>query len=125
MSKKTPISFLERAKEAILKRLEGADDPRRKFDYLMDPPNIKTSSILGEIQVDSVSESFWLGETFPSLDPLKTLSHELAKWSPSKTGKGREQLTATMISEHKEIIPMSITQLTKEKQKKKEKDESD
>lgn len=122
---KKPKSIYDRIIEAVIKRMEGTDDPRRKFDYLMDPPNIKTSSILGEIQVDSVSECCWLGESFPSLEPLKDLSVELAKWSPSKTGKGREQLTATMISEHKEIIPMSITQLTKKEQKKKEKEESD
>lgn len=117
--------LIDRILDAVIKRIEGTDDPRRKFDYLMDPPNIKTSSILGEIQVDSVSECCWLGETFPSLGPLKQLSIELAKWSPSKTGKGREQLTATMISEHKEIIPMSITQLTKKEQKKKEKENDD
>lgn len=123
-SDKPKKSIYDRIIDAVIKRIEGTDDPRRKFDYLMDPPNIKTASILGEIQVDSVSECCWLGESFPSLEPLKALSVELAKWSPSKTGKGRDQLTATMISEHKEIIPMSITQLT-DKKKKKEKEESD
>jgi hypothetical protein len=110
---------------AVKRRIEGSDDPRRKFDYLMDPPNIKTSSILTEMQLDSVAESSWLGDSFPSLGPLKDLSVELAEWSPSKTGKGRDQLTATMISEHKEIIPMSIQQLTSKEKKKKEKEESE
>ena len=110
---------------AVKRRIEGSDDPRRKFDYLMDPANIKTSSILTEMQLDSVAECTWLGETFPSLEPLKDLSVELAKWSPSRTGKGRDQLTATMISEHKEIIPMSIQQLTSKEKKKKEKEESE
>jgi len=118
-------SIYDRILDAVIKRLEGSDDPRRKFDYLMDPPNIKTSSILGEIQVDSVSECCWLGESFPSLEPLKSLAVELAKWSPSKTGKGREQLTATMISEHKEIIPMSVTQLTQKEKKKKDKEDNE
>lgn len=108
--------------EAVIKRIEGQDDPRRKFDYLMDPPNIKTSSILTETQLDSVAECCWLGETFPSLEPLKFLAVELAKWSPSKTGKGREQLTATMITEKQSIIPMSINQMLDGKKKKKEKE---
>ena len=110
--------------DAIIKRIEGGEDPRRKFDYLMDPPNIKTSAILSETQLDSVAECNFLGDQFPSLLPLKQLAVELAKWSPSKTGKGREQLTAAMITEHREIIPMSVSQLIEKKDKaKKEKQE--
>lgn len=112
-------SVAKRILDAIIKRIEGQDDPRRKFDYLMNPPNIKTSAILTESQLDSVAECTWLGEQFPSLLPLKLLAVELANWSPSKAGKGREQLTATMISEHKEIIPMSVSQLIDKKDKKK------
>jgi len=123
MEKQEKTDF-RRIMEAIIKRIEGQDDPKKKFDYLMDPPNIKTSSILSEIQLDSVAECSWLGDSFPSLLPLKDLAVELAKWSPSKTGKGREQLTATMISEHKEILPMAFQNVMsgKEKKKKKEKE---
>lgn len=116
-------SFIERAKEAIIKRIEGGEDPRRKYDYLMDPPNIKTSSILSEMQLDSVAECCFLGEQFPSLYPLKEFSVELAKWSPSKGGKGREQLTATMISTETHVVPMALQQIAeKSKEKKKEKE---
>ena len=124
MSEQKP-SIPTRILEAIIKRIEGGDDPRRKFDYLMDPPNVKTSSILSEAQVDSVAECCYLGESFPSLLPLKNFSIELAKWSPSKAGKGREQLTATMINETTHVVPMAMqaaatTQNKKEKENKKE-----
>lgn len=119
MTEKQNKSRIDRIFEAIIKRIEGQDDPRKKFDYLMDPPNIKTSAILSEQQLDSVAECCWLGESFPSLLPLKFLAVELANWSPSKTGKGRDQLTATMISEHKEIIPMTVSQILDKKDKKK------
>ena len=125
MEKTQPKSMVDRILEAIIKRIEGQDDPKKKFDYLMDPPNIKTSAILTESQLDSVAECCWLGESFPSLLPLKQLAVELANWSPSKTGKGREQLTATMISEHKEIIPMSVSQLIEKKDKKKKEKEEE
>lgn len=115
--------FIERIKEAIIKRIEGGDDPRKKYDYLMDPPNIKTSSILSEMQLDSVAECCFLGEQFPSLMPLKEFAVELARWSPSKAGKGREQLTATMISTETHVVPMAMQQITeKGKEKKKEKE---
>lgn len=107
--------------QSIKKIIEGGDDPRRKYDYLMDPPNIKTSSILTEGQLDSVAECCFLGNHFPSLTLLKTFSEELAGWTPSKAGKGREQLTATMISTETHVVPMALQQLT-DKTKKKEKE---
>ena len=126
MSKEEKKSLFDRIMEAVVKRIEGQDDPKKKFDYLMDPPNVKTSSILSDTQLDSVAESSWLGDSFPSLMPLKELAVELAVWSPSKTGKGREQLTATMISEHKEILPMAFQNVSGEKKKKKkEKEETE
>lgn len=116
-------SITERVVEAVIKRLEGGDDPRRKYDYLMDPPNIKTSSILSDTQLDGVAESTFLGETFPSLEPLKAFSVELARWSPSKAGKAREQLTATMISQETHVVPTMISQQAQsgKKDKKEEK----
>lgn len=120
---RTIQEFVDEFLDALIYKIKGGDDPRRKFDYLMNPPNIKTSAILTESQLDSVAECCWLGESFPSLLPLKQLAVELANWSPSKTGKGREQLTATMISEHKEIIPMSVSQLIDKKDKKKKEKE--
>ena len=107
--------------QSIKKIIEGGDDPRRKYDYLMDPPNIKTSSILTEGQLDSVAECVFLGDNFPSLVPLKKFSEELAGWTPSKAGKGREQLTATMISTETHVVPMALQQIT-DKSKKKEKE---
>lgn len=117
MAEAKPENFVERMKEAIIKRIEGAEDPRRKWDYLMNPKNLKTSSILSEVQEDSIAACNWLGLAFPSLSPLADYANEQAQWSPSKVGKGREQLTATMISEHKEIVPM-MAQFTQEKSKK-------
>ena len=116
--------FIERFKDALINMISGGDHYRQKYEYLMNPKNIKTSAILSEMQLDSVAEYCWLGDSFPSLMPLKALALELANWSPSKAGKGREQLTATMITEHKEIVPYSIQELVSKKQKeKKEKEE--
>lgn len=123
MTEQIKPSFIDRVKEAVIKLIEGGDDPRRKYDYLMDPPNIKTSSILSETQLDSVAECCFLGETFPSLEPLKNFSIELARWSPSKAGKGRDQLTATMISQETHVVPMALQQINDQsKQKKKDKE---
>lgn len=118
MSEPTKKSVTERIMEAIIKRIEGGDDPRRKYDYLMDPPNIKTSSILTDVQLDSTAECCFLGEQFASLLPLKEFVVELANWSPSKKGTGREQLTATMISTETHVVPMAMQAMTSEKNKK-------
>jgi hypothetical protein len=70
-----------------------------------------------------VAECCFLGEQFPSLFPLKQFAVELAKWSPSKGGKGREQLTAAMISTETHVVPMALQQISdKDKEKKKEKE---
>lgn len=104
-AQQAPPSFFKRIMEAIIHRIEGNDDPTQKYDYLMDPPNIKTSAILSDSQVESVAESCYLGATFPSMQPLAQLSVELANWSPSKQGKAREQLTATMIGIETNVVP--------------------
>jgi hypothetical protein len=125
MTQQTKPSIFDRIVEAVIKRLEGGDDPRRKYDYLMDPPNIKTSSILSDTQLDGVAESTFLGETFPSLEPLKAFSVELARWSPSKAGKAREQLTATMISQETHVIPTVLSQQAQAQSGKKDKKEKE
>lgn len=117
-----PQSIAQRVINAVLKRIEGGDDPRKKYDYLSKPDKdtIKTLSILTDQQVDSVAECVFLGRTFPSLMPLTDISLELAHWSPSKKGVGREQLTQTMISQETNIIPTVLNQPSGQNQKDKE-----
>lgn len=121
------LSFGGKAKEALLRKLQGGDDSRQKYDYQTKPDDksIKSLSILSEIKVDSISECCFMGEAFPSFIDLKGFSIQNAFWSPSKQGKGREQLTATMIGIETHIVPMAMQQLTDNKDKKKEKEAKD
>lgn len=98
---------LDRIIEAVIKRIEGGDDPRKKYDYLtkLDKDTVKSLAILSEGQLDSIAECNFLGKAFPSMNPLKDFSEGLAQWSPSKAGKRAEQLTATMISQETHVVP--------------------
>lgn len=87
----------ERFIETILGKIEGSKDLKRRLDYLMKPENLETSSILAEQQLQGVAECVWLGNNFPSMQPLKEFAQEYAKWAISKDGKGRDQATQTMI----------------------------
>ena len=124
MEDKTFTKYFERIIESVIKRIEGGDDPRRKYDYLtkLDEETMKSLANLSESQLDSMAECCWLGETFPSLMPLKDLVVELAKWSPSKGGKRAEQLTATMISQETHVVPTILNSQFQDGKKKKEKE---
>ena len=114
--------------EALIKKVEGGDDPRKKYDYLtkLDQDTVKSLAILSEGQLDSIAECGFLGKEFPSMDPLKTFSEGLAQWSPSKAGKRAEQLTATMISQETHVIPTILnSQLQSDSKKKKDKEGKD
>ena len=121
------INDVKRIVNAIIKRIEGNDDPRHKYDYLTKPDtdNIKTMSVLAEGQVDSVAECSFLGASFPSLYPLASLSTTYAAWSPSKQGKRADQLTATMIQKEQSIIPTVLTAPTSNKKEKKKEEKQD
>jgi len=123
---KTFTKHFERVIEAVIKRIEGSEDPRRKYDYLtkLDDETVKSLANLSESQLDSMAECCFLGETFPSLMPLKEFAIGLAKWSPSKGGKRAEQLTATMISQETHVVP-TILNAQSDSQKKKEKETKD
>lgn len=119
--------FIKRIADAVVKRIEGGDDPRRKYDYLtkLDPDTVKSLSNLSEGQLDSIAESCFLGDAFPSLLPLKDFAVGLAMWSPSKAGKRADQLTATMISQETHVVPTVLSQMNeagKKKDKGKEKE---
>ena len=116
---------LDRIIEAVIKRIEGGDDPRKKYDYLtkLDHDTVKSLAILSEVQLESIAECGYLGGAFPSMIPLKDFSEGLAQWSPSKAGKRAEQLTATMISQETHVIPTILnSQLQSDGKKKKDKE---
>lgn len=122
--------IIPRIVDAVVKRIEGGDDPRKKFDYLtkLDDDTVKSLSNLSEGQLDAIAESQYLGEAFPSLKPLADFSLHLAKWSPSKSGKRAEQLTATMISQTVNVnnsTSMLDAALGKNKDKKQKESEKD
>lgn len=109
---------------AVVKMLEGGDDPQRKYDNLtkMNHDTVKTMANLSETQIDSAAESSFLGNTFLSLTPLKIFAVGHAQWSPSKQGKRAEQVTATMISQETHLVPTLLEQQKKDKKNRKEKE---
>lgn len=115
---------MNRVIEAIIKRIEGADDPRKKYDYLtkLDDETVKSLAILSEGQLDSIAECNFLGYAFPSLMPLRNFAIGLAQFSPSKAGKRAEQLTATMISQETHVVPTVLSQMQESSKKKKDKE---
>jgi len=118
---------ISRIIEAVIKRIEGGDDPRKKYDYLtkLDNDTVKSLAILSEGQLESIAECNFLGQFFPSLAPLQDFSKGLAEWSPSKAGKRAEQLTATMISQETHVIPTILnSQLQSDGKKKKDKEKN-
>ena len=100
-------NFINRLAEAIIKRIEGDDGEQGRLDYLTKPDHnkIKTMSDLSDSQVDSIAESDFLAQAFPSLAPLQSLTRNYAEWSPSKKGKRAEQVTATLINRETSIVP--------------------
>jgi hypothetical protein len=117
-----PPSLKDRILEAILRRIEGAKDLKKRLDYLMNPETLSSSARLSEIQVQAISECAWLGATFPSLQGLAEFTQGYAKWSISREGKGREEAVAVMVSENKEIqSTLLLPGLTQQQQSKKDK----
>ena len=122
-------SIKDRILEAILKRIEGAKDLKKRLDYLMNPDNLSSSARLSEMQVQAVSECNWLGSAFPSLKPLAEFVGEYAKWTISREGKGREEVVTVMVSENREgvtamglpVLPFAEKKEGKEKGKEKTK----
>lgn len=85
--------------KAIISKLKGIKkDLKRRLDYLMKPEVLETSSILTPKQIVAVNNMVWLGDHFPSMEPLKDYALGFAKWRISDTGKGREQAMNTMIT---------------------------
>jgi len=89
--------FKERIVNAIVSKIEGVKDIKRRLDYLMNPDNIQTSSRLTEEQVQAVNECIWLADHFPQFEGLKQLALGLAWWRISLDGKGREEELRAMI----------------------------
>lgn len=112
--------IVKRLLEAIVKRIEGGDDPRRKYDYLakLDDETVQTLSTLTDNQIDSVAECAWLASAFPSMGPLDKFGNTLAHWSPSKQGKRADQITATMINQQTHVIPTLLNQPSQPNNKK-------
>jgi hypothetical protein len=120
-------SLKDRLLEAIIRRIEGTNDFKQKAELLVksNPETIKSMSDLSENQVDAIATAQWVGLQFPSMKPLATLMTEFAAWSPSKKGERAKQLTATMISEHTNVIPMALQPNMQGNQNKKERKESE
>lgn len=87
----------ERFVEAVIKRIEGSKDIRKKLDYLMKPDYIETSSVLTFEQIDALTAMIQIGTMFNTLSPLKDYARLFASWTPSKDGSAREQLVKVMM----------------------------
>lgn len=117
-----PPFLKDRILEAILRRIEGAKDLKKRLDYLMNPETLSSSARLSETQLQAIAECAWLGDTFPSLKGLAEFTQGYAKWSISREGKGREEAVAVMVSENKEIqSTLLLPGLTQQQQGKKDK----
>lgn len=115
-------SLKDRIIEAIIRKIEGSNDFKQKAELLVksNPETVKTMSDLSEAQIDGIATAQWVGAQFPSMKPLATLTLEFAAWSPSKKGERAKQLTATMISEHTNVVPTVLQPLQQQKKKQKE-----
>lgn len=100
------LDFATRVKEAIIRKIEGAKDIKRKLDYLMKPEFLETSAVLTESQLQGIAECTWLGKNFKSLEPLSDFARELALWSPSKGGRGRDDAINIFATEKAEGLPL-------------------
>lgn len=101
-AKHSAWDIVDRVLEAIIRRIEGSRDIKKKLDYFAkpDPETLSTLSALTPIQAEALAECEWLGSQFNTLEPLAEFAKCYARWSPSKDGKGRETLAAIMISEN-------------------------
>lgn len=122
-------NMVKRIFEAIIKRLEGGDDPRAKYDYLakLDKDTLQTLAVLSDSQLDSTAECCFMGNTFPSMAPLKVFVEGLAHWSPSKQGKRADLITSAMINQETHVVPttLALPSQSNEKKKKEKKEEGE
>jgi hypothetical protein len=98
---KQVLGIKDRVLEAIIRRIEGTKDIKKKFDYIMNPEKLSSSARLSESQVQAVSETQFLAAEFPTLQPLADFTKGYAEWSISRDGKGREEIVTVMVSENK------------------------
>lgn len=99
----------KRILNAIIRKIEGVKDLKRRLDYLMNPDALETSSRLTDMQIQGVNECCWLGDNFSSMEPLKDFARGFAKWAVSKEGKGRQEaISMIMASEKRELAGLGI-----------------
>lgn len=101
--------IVERVTDALVKRIEGTKDIRKKLDYMMHPEYIETSSILSPTQIDAISAMIQIGDMYPTLEPLKTFARLYATWTPSTNGKRSEDLVKVMMQVAPEQPPNVTT----------------
>jgi len=80
--------------EKFFSMIRGKVDIKSRLMLLADPDNILTSTILTASQVEFVSVSFFVGDKFSVLEPLKDYARTFAQANISKQGIGREQSIA-------------------------------
>jgi hypothetical protein len=101
-------SLTDQIKEAIVDKIKGAKDLKKKLDYLMNPEMLATSSRLTEMQVQAVNEMVWLGDHYDSMKPLKEFAEGFAKWRVSLDGKGREDAINMMVTTERNSLLMGL-----------------
>jgi len=86
--------FHERLKRFsdFMKVLEGKEDARQKFNFLLNPDNKKTSSYLQGRQVEFIADANWFLKAYPEFAPLKDLADEVSDSMISFEGKGVESV---------------------------------
>jgi hypothetical protein len=104
----TKPSLADQIKEAIIDKIKGAKDLKKKLDYLMNPEVLATSSRLTDMQVQAVNEMSWLGDNFGSMEPLKKFGEGFAKWRISLEGKGREDAINMMVTTERNSLLMGL-----------------
>lgn len=86
--KKEAISFKEkifRLRE-VIEIVRGKEDAKLRPNIILNPENPKTTSNLTELQVDFVTNSYFIADYFPEFLPLKQYAGHYLEVNESKEG---------------------------------------
>lgn len=104
--------LIERGFEALIVKLEGGKDLKKKYDYIMQPEHIETASELTARQHKAIIAMIQISNQYPAtMENLGVFARLHAKWSPSIQGKRSDQLVKIMMTTE-QSQPQSVTQIS-------------
>lgn len=104
--------LIERAYEALIVKLEGGKDIKKKLDYMMKPDHIETASVITARQHKALTAMIQISKMFPdTMEALGDYARLHAKWTPSISGTRSEQLVKVMMTTDQQL-PQNITTIS-------------